>query len=111
MPYITSVERIGIQKGLGQGLEKGLNKGMENVLEKGLKKGLEKGLERGRREELLAGIALALDLKFGDEGLALLPEIRHISEVTRLQAIRDQIKAAGTPEELRQVYATPDDPA
>ncbi len=87
MPYITSVERIGRQKGL------------------------EQGLEQGRREELPAGIALALDLKFGDAGLILLPEIRRISEVTRLQAIRDRIKAAGTPEELRQVYATPDDPA
>ncbi len=87
MPYITSVERIGIQQGL------------------------EQGLEQGRREELLAGIALALDLKFGDAGLALLPEIQRISEVARLQTIRDRIKAAGTPEELRQVYAAPDDPA
>jgi hypothetical protein len=86
MPYITSVERIGIQKGL------------------------EQGLEQGRREELLAGIALALDLKFGDAGLALLPEIQCISEVIRLQTIRDQIKAASTPAALRQIYATPDDP-
>jgi flagellar biosynthesis/type III secretory pathway protein FliH len=98
MPYITSVERIGIQKGLEQGLKQGL------------KQGLEQGLEQGRREELLAGIALALDLKFGDAGLTLLPEIQLISEVARLQAIRDRIKAAGTPEELRQVYVTPDAP-
>ena len=93
MRYVTSVERIGIQKGLEQGLEQGLQQG------------LEQGLQQGRREELLAGIALALELKFGDEGLALLPEIQSITEVARLQAVRDRIKAAGTPDELRQVYA------
>ncbi|MFP4438541.1 MAG: cytosolic protein [Chloroflexaceae bacterium] len=73
MPYISSVEQRGIQK--------------------------------GRREELLAGIALALDLKFGNDGLALLPEIQLITEVALLQAIRDRIKAAGTPDDLRRVYA------
>ncbi len=85
MPYVTSVERIGI------------------------KKGLEQGLQQGRREELLAGIALALDLKFGNDGLALLPEIQPITEVALLQAIRDRIKAAGTPDDLRQVYAASGD--
>jgi hypothetical protein len=53
---------------------------------------------------LLAGIELALDLKFGAEGLALLAEIQHIREVAVLQAIRDHIKAAITPDELRAVY-------
>ena len=40
MPYITSVEKIGIQKGREQGLQKGLQKG----LKKGLKKGLQESL-------------------------------------------------------------------
>lgn len=29
MPYVTSVERIGIEKGLKQGIEKGIEKGIE----------------------------------------------------------------------------------
>ena len=69
MPYVTSVERIGIKKGLPAGLEPGL------------------------------------ELKDGNDGLALLPEIQPITEVALLQAIRDRIKAAGTPDDLRQVYA------
>lgn len=44
MPHVTSVERIGIRKGM------------------------ECGLERGRREGLLAGLEQILDLKFGEQG-------------------------------------------
>jgi len=41
--------------------------------------------------------------------LSSVPEIQAITEVARLQAIRDRIKAAGTPDELRQVYAGAED--
>ena len=32
MPYITSVERIGMEKGLQQGMEKGMEKGMQQMV-------------------------------------------------------------------------------
>lgn len=86
MPYITSVEQIGIEKGLQQGLPQ--------------------GLQQGRREELLAGIELALELKFGRDGLALMPELQSIEDIALLQAVRAQIKPAGTPDDLRRVYQT-----
>jgi hypothetical protein len=44
MPYVTSVERIGIKKGFEQGIKQ--------------------------------GIELGLELKFGSEGLLIMPEIR-----------------------------------
>lgn len=78
MPYITSVEQIGI----------------------------EKGLQQSRREELLAGIELALELKFGRDGLALMPELQSIKDIALLQAVRAQSKPAGTPDDLRRVYQT-----
>jgi hypothetical protein len=55
MPYITSIERIGIKKGIRQGL--------------------------------LEAIELGLRLKFGDEGLEILPEISDIEDVEQLKAI------------------------
>ncbi len=57
MPYITSVERIGIQKGIRQGL--------------------------------LEGIKLGLRLKFGSEGLGVLPEISALMDVEQLQRFSD----------------------
>jgi flagellar biosynthesis/type III secretory pathway protein FliH len=80
MPYITSIERKGIQQGLQQGLQQGI------------------------REGLLAGIELGLELRFGDEGLGLFPEIRQIEEVEVLRAIHAGLKRVGSLDELRGIY-------
>ncbi|MGH2544118.1 MAG: Rpn family recombination-promoting nuclease/putative transposase [Ardenticatenaceae bacterium] len=62
------------------------------------------GLEQGRREGLLAGIQLGLELRFGAEGLRLLPEIATIEEVGVLRAIHAALKTAGHPDDLRRLY-------
>ncbi len=73
MPYITSIERIGIKKGIRQGL--------------------------------LEAIELGLRLKFGDEGLEILPEISEIEDVEQLKAIiSGLLTTVNTLEELRQLY-------
>jgi hypothetical protein len=77
MPFITSVERVA----------------------------REEGREEGRREELLAGLEVALELKFGAAGLALLPEIKQIAQVDRLKAIQQALRSAATPDELRRLWA------
>jgi hypothetical protein len=77
MPYITSIERIGIQKGIQQGIRQGL----------------------------LEAIELGLRLKFGDEGLEILPEISEIEDVEQLKAIiSGLLTTVNTLEELRQLY-------
>ena len=76
MPYITSVERIGIQK----------------------------GIEQGMRQGLLAGIELGLNLKFGTQGLEVLPEISSLEDVEQLRAILAGLKTVNTLSELRQIY-------
>ncbi len=68
-----------------------------------LREGERRGEERGRREEMLSGIELGLELKFGSEGLQLMPEISQISDLERLKAIREGIKTVNTLEELRQL--------
>ncbi|MBD2044022.1 cytosolic protein [Microcoleus sp. FACHB-672] len=80
MPYITSVERIGIEKGIEQSRQQ-------------------------MREILLESIALGLDLKFGSEGLIILPEISEIQEVEQLRAILNGLKTVNALSELRQIYS------
>ena len=80
MPYITSVERIGIQKGIEQGRFEGM------------------------REGLLEGIELGLNLKFGTQGLEVLPDISSLQDVEQLRAILAGLKTVNTLSELRQIY-------
>ena len=80
MPYITSVERLGIKKGIEQGMQQGMQQG------------------------LLAGIELGLELKFGSEGLGLLPEVSKVEDVDVLRAIQQGLKRVNTLDELRRIY-------
>lgn len=95
MPYITTAERVGLEKGLAEGLAKGLEKGREE--------GREEGLEKG----LLAGIDVALRMKFGQADPALMSEIRRVGDVSLLQAILDAVPHADDPQKLRQIWLKP----
>ncbi len=79
MPYITSIERIGIKKGIEQSQEQ-------------------------MKQVLLESLELGLDLKFGSVGLNLLPEISLIQNVELLREIQKLLKITNTVEELiRQI--------
>jgi hypothetical protein len=60
-----------------------------------------------RTEELLGGIELCLELKYGTDGLGLLPGIKEIGDIDVLRAVLQAIKTAASPEELRRVWAPP----
>lgn len=76
MPYVTSVERIGIEKGRAEGLRVGL----------------------------LEGIALDLHAKFGAAGKKLLTRIRTVADVERLRALARDIKKAATINEVKRLF-------
>ncbi|MBD2353931.1 Rpn family recombination-promoting nuclease/putative transposase [Tolypothrix sp. FACHB-123] len=63
----------------------------------------QRGVERGRREELFSSIELLLEMKFGSEGLELMPIISHINDLERLKSIQQAIKTANSVEDLRQI--------
>lgn len=67
-----------------------------------LREGEERGRQEGRQEEIVSGIELALEIKFGTEGLQVMPEISQISDLDRLRAIQQGIKSVNTLDELRQ---------
>jgi hypothetical protein len=73
MPFITSVERIG----------------------------MEKGRQEGRRESLLEGIELALRLKFGKEAGELMSRVERITDFETLHAFFQAIEAATSMDEMR----------
>jgi len=66
---------------------------------------IEEGIQRGREEGLMNGLALALELRFGEPGLRLLPEIEQRADAGTLQALMEALRRVTSPEELRQVYA------
>ena len=96
----TLAEQL-IREGEKRGEELGLKRGEEL----GLKRGEELGLDRGMKHGLLNGLALALELRFGEAGLSLLPEIKERADVGTLKALMEHVKRAASPDELRRVYA------
>ena len=65
---------------------------------------LNKGRVEGRVEELLSGIELGLELKFGSQGLQLMPEISQIADVDILRTIREGLRTLNTLDEVRRIY-------
>jgi len=102
MPYVTSVERIGIERGL----EMGLARGHEDGMKKGIEKGIERGRVEGRQEGiLLAGIKALLEAKFGADGLRAFPEIETVESIEKLRSILDGIQKTQSVEEARKLWS------
>ena len=80
MPFITTPERIGREEGRTEGRTEGLAEG------------------------LAKGIEVALELKFGEAGLRLMPEIRAIANEAKLEAILHAVRTAASPDDLRRVW-------
>jgi len=65
---------------------------------------LQQGKQKGIRQERLASIELGLEIKFGTEGLQLMPEISQISDLELLKAIQRGVMSVNTIDELQQIY-------
>ena len=85
--YVTSVERIGFKRGVSEGRQKGM---LEGRLE-------------GLLEGTLEAIEMGLSVKFGVKGLRLLPEIRRIRDIERLNMIKQIIRVT---DDLAEVEAS-----
>jgi predicted transposase/invertase (TIGR01784 family) len=69
-------------------------------------KWFQQGERKGERKGLLRGIELGLKLKFGHDGLKILPEIRRITDTKLLATVHDRLRTADTPDALRRIYKT-----
>ncbi|WP_071188634.1 hypothetical protein [Trichormus sp. NMC-1] len=63
---------------------------------------LHKGREEGRLQERLSSIELALDVKFGMEGLKLMDAISPISDLERLRTIQKYVLTVNNLAQLRE---------
>lgn len=61
-------------------------------------------MQESQKRGLLSGIELALELKFGSEGLQLMPEISQITDIDTLRAIREGLRTMNSLEEIRPIY-------
>ncbi len=61
---------------------------------------------RGRAKGLHCGIEFVLKMRFGQDGLRLVPEVKEIYDEAQLEAILNSLETAATPDEVRRVWAT-----
>ena len=62
--------------------------------EKGEKIGEKKGATKGFRQGIIDAIELGLTLRFGDKALELMPKVRRMRKIEKLQALKEAIKTA-----------------
>ena len=87
MPYVTSVERFGIQQGLQQGLEQGL----------------QQGLEQGQLLEARAMVLEAVAAQFGAVPEEVVTAVQRVESRDTLHTLLRQAIACPTLEEFRAV--------
>ncbi len=79
----------------------------ELIKEEGLKEGWEEGRKEGRqeglREGLLEGIELGLELKFGVDGLQVMPDVRRIKDVAVLETLHQALRQVSSVEEFERL--------
>lgn len=63
--YVTSAERLAIERGLEKGIREGMQQGMQKGLEKGLEQGLEQEPEKGRAQGSASILLRLLNRRFG----------------------------------------------
>ena len=83
VPYVTSVERLGLKRGR--------------------KEGLKKGRQQGLREGVLEWIAFDLEAKFDSVDAQLMEEIKALKDIDQLRKVARGLKKARTMNQIRSL--------
>ena len=86
-----------------EGFEQGLQEGIRRGTQQALQQGIQQALQQGIREGLTEAIELGLSIKFGYEGLGIMPLIQLIQDCERLRKIKNAIKTVKDLSELKTI--------
>ncbi len=81
----------------------GYKEGLKAGIQQGMQQGIQQGIQQGKIEGLLRGIELGLKIKFGIEGIKLLPRIKKIKDIYLLEAISDVIETAENVSQIEEL--------
>jgi hypothetical protein len=77
--------------------------GRQEGIQQGVQQGVQQGILQGVQQGLLEGIEALLEIKFGERGLKLVPEIGKIEDTDRLRRIKEAIKVSREVQEVEYV--------
>ncbi len=71
------------------------------------RRGIEKGREEGSRETLLETIAFGFEQKFGEDGKSLIPVVESVSDLDQLRTIYQALWKADSLDEIKSLLPAP----
>jgi len=77
---------------------------MTTIAEGLMEQGRVEGRVDGLREGILESISIVLELRFGAQGLQLLPELQQIADVDLLRQVQKSLRTVATVAQLRAIY-------
>jgi hypothetical protein len=103
---LKKIVETSLSKGKGEAVMTTLaEKYIEEGFQKGIQQGMQQGIQQGILEGLLEGIELGIGLKFGAQGVNLMPAIRQIKDPDRLKAIKEAVKVAKTIDDIKELIS------
>ena len=107
MQYVTSFERIGMEKGRQQGIVQGMQQGIQQ--------GILQGQEKGQLEQSRLAVIDVLTVRFQSVPIPLINQMLRCGEIALLQALLRQAVTIPSLAEfedlLREAVAAKDSPA
>jgi hypothetical protein len=94
---MTTLAQQWIEEGHQRGIQEGVLQGIQQGIQQGRHEGRQEGIVNG----LLEGIELAIEVKFGAQGLVLLPLIQRIEAPEKLKAVKEGVRMAKDLPELK----------